>query len=170
MLLSQLKSNAGKIKPILFLVLLALVAFAGAYTYQRLQHDFETLDGTAYLWQDLEGKWVVVNYFAPWCAPCLREMPELVTFNHSLPDDTRLFAINYDLKTKPELKAMAKKFDIELPVIVSSPDTKLPMQKPPYLPATFILGPDGKIKDTIMGEITAAHLRQRLAELKGADE
>jgi hypothetical protein len=97
-------------------------------------------------------------------------MPELVTFNHSLPDDTRLFAINYDLKTKPELKAMAEKFDIDLPVIISSPDTKLPMQKPPYLPATFILGPDGKIKDTIMGEITAAHLRQRLAELKGADE
>ena len=59
---------------------------------------------------------------------------------------------------------------ITIPVIVSSPDTKLPMKKPPYLPATFIIGPDGKVIDTIMGELTAAHLKQRLETLKGANE
>ena len=169
MTLSPPLSMQGKMKPLFLVVLLIIAALAGAFTYQGLQYDFETLEGETYRWQDLNGQWVVVNYFAPWCAPCLREMPELAAFNQSLPDNTRLFAINYDPKTKPELKAMTEKFAIAVPVIVSSPDTKLPMTKPPYLPATFIVGPDGKIKDTIMGEVTAVHLRQRLTELKGAD-
>ncbi|WP_334020790.1 TlpA family protein disulfide reductase [Alteromonas sp. S015] len=170
MTLSPPPSTQGKMKPLFLVVLLIIAALAGAFTYQGLQYDFETLDGETFRWQDLNGQWVVVNYFAPWCAPCLREMPELAAFNQSLPDNTRLFAINYDPKTKSELKAMTEKFGIALPVIVSSPDTKLPMQKPIYLPATFILGPDGEIKDTIMGEVTAARLHQRLTELRGADE
>ena len=64
---------------------------------------------------------------------------------------------------------MTEKFSIKVPVIVNTPDTVLPMAKPPYLPATYIVGPDGKVKDTLMGEITAAGLRQRLIELKGAE-
>ena len=95
-------------------------------------------------------------------------MPELASFHQSLPDDTQLFAVNYDPKTKTELIDMTKKYGIAVPVIVSTSDTKLPMVKPPYLPATFIVGPDGNIKDTIMGEVTASSLHQRLNELKGA--
>ena len=45
-------------------------------------------------------------------------------------------------------------------------DTLLPMAKPNYLPATFIIGPDGRVRDTIMGEVTASSLTQRLAQLK----
>lgn len=163
---SPLYSNVSQTKPFLLILLLIAAAMAGIFTYQSTQKDFETLDGEAYRWHDLQGQWIVVNYFAPWCAPCLREMPELALFHQSLPKNTRLFAINYDIKTKHELSAMIKEFDIAVPVIVSSPDTKLPMEKPPYLPATFILGPEGRVIDTIMGEVTAESLRQRLSELK----
>ncbi|AXT40183.1 TlpA family protein disulfide reductase [Alteromonas sp. BL110] len=167
---SLLNSNVGKTKPLLLIILFTIAALAGLFTYQSLQNDFETLDGEKYSWSGLKGQWVIVNYFAPWCAPCLREMPELALFHQSLPNDTQLFAINYDPKTKAELTAMIKKHDIAVPVVISSSDTKLPMDKPPYLPATFIVGPNGNIKDTIMGEVTAAKLRQRLSELKSAEQ
>lgn len=167
-LFSSLFSNVGKAKPLFLTLLFAAAVSAGVLTYQSLQKDFETLDGEAYRWHDLQGQWVVINYFAPWCAPCLREMPELASFYQSRPDNTQLFAINYDPKTKSELISMTKEFGISVPVIISNADTKLPMAKPPYLPATYIVGPDGKIKDTLMGEITAASLRQRLSELKDA--
>lgn len=160
--------NVGKAKALLLIILFTTAALAGFFTFKSLQSDFETLEGKTYSWKDLQGQWVVVNYFAPWCAPCLREMPELASFHQSLPDDTQLFAVNYDPKTKTELIDMKKKYGIAVPVIISTSDTKLPMVKPPYLPATFIVGPDGNIKDTIMGEVTASSLHQRLNELKGA--
>lgn len=168
MSVSESRVPVTKAKFFLTLFLVTGAALAGMFTYQSLLHDFETLDGKTYRWKALQGQWVVINYFAPWCAPCLREMPELADFNSSLPEKTRLFAINYDPKTPVELAEMTKAFNITIPVIVSAKDTILPMKKPPYLPATFIVGPDGKVVDTIMGELTAEHLRQRLKELKGA--
>ena len=117
MLLSQLKAMQEKIKPILFLVLLALLRSC-AYTYQRLQHDFETLDGTAYLWQDLEGKWVVVitlrhgvHHVYEKCLSSSHLISRYLTIPVFLLLTTTL---------KRSLNSKPAKFDIELAVIVSS--------------------------------------------------
>ncbi|BFT30444.1 TlpA disulfide reductase family protein [Alteromonas sp. D210916BOD_24] len=138
--------------------------------YQNTRVDFQTLDGETYMWKAFEGQWTVINYFAPWCAPCLREMPELNSLSQNLPANTRLFAINYDHKTVAELRAMAQQFTIEVPLIVADEKTRLPMKKPPYLPATFIVGPSGEVVDTIMGEVTADGIRQRLSAMQNIDE
>lgn len=151
------------------LVLLALCACAAGWlVYDKTRVDFHTLDGQSYTWQELKGQWTVINYFAPWCAPCLREMPELNALSQNLPENTRLFAINYDQKTVSELSEMAHEFTILVPLIVADEKTRLPMDKPPYLPATFIVGPSGNLVDTIMGEVTADGIRQRLAVLQSA--
>ncbi|NDV92908.1 redoxin domain-containing protein [Alteromonas sp. 345S023] len=149
-----------------FIALMLLSSAAGIWVYQSKQSDFITTDGTKYKWTSLEGNWVIINYFAPWCVPCLREMPELHSFNQNLPSNTYLFAINYDNLSKKELAKMLQKHNITLPVIQANKDTQLPMEKPPYLPATFIIGPDGEIKDTIMGEVSGAMLRARIQTLQ----
>jgi hypothetical protein len=95
-------------------------------------------------------------------------MPELNALGQDLPENTRLFAINYDIKTEQELEEMVEKFDIDIPVIVAERNTSLPMKRPPYLPATFIIGPQGKVADTIMGEVTADEIRQRLSALQSS--
>ena len=135
---------------------------------QTVQNDFRTLSGDTFQWRNMQGQWTIINYFAPWCAPCLREMPELNALGQELPENTRLFAINYDIKTEQELKEMVEKFDIDIPVIVAERNTSLPMKRPPYLPATFIIGPQGKVADTIMGEVTADEIRQRLNALQSS--
>lgn len=150
------------------LVLLAIIA--GWQTNVALNRvnasDFETLDGVKYQWKSFEGQWVVINYFAPWCAPCLREMPELAKFSQNLPENTHIFAVNYDRQTKTALKEMVTRFDIKVPVVFANEGTRMPMEKPQYLPATFIVGPEGTVVDTIMGEITQEALTRRLVSLK----
>ena len=151
----------------LALLLLFIVPLGvGVFVYQSQQFDFETLDGTTHSWSDMQGEWVVINYFAPWCAPCLREMPELNAFSNALPSNTRLFAINYDSLSREDLSKLVTKYDIELDVIFAQQNTTLPLSKPAYLPATFIIGPDGKVKETIMGEVTEQSLKTRLHALK----
>jgi thiol-disulfide isomerase/thioredoxin len=149
---------------LLFLFIVPLVV--GVLVYQSQQFDFETLEGETHAWSDMKGEWVVINYFAPWCAPCLREMPELNALANALPSNTRLFAINYDRLSREDLANIVTKYDIKLDVIFAQQDTILPINKPAYLPATFIIGPDGEVKETIMGEVTEKGLKARLRSLK----
>ena len=53
-------------------ILLALLPLAGCQN-----HEFEKSDGTVLQWESLRGHWVLVNYWAEWCKPCLEEIPEL---------------------------------------------------------------------------------------------
>ena len=160
------KAKAYSLKIVGFIVVTLLALGAGIFTYQSQQVDFETVNGEGYRWGELKGQWTIINYFAPWCAPCLREMPELNAFSQNLPEDTLLFAINYDRQTTSQITEVANKYTIEVPIIFASESTVLPMEKPPYLPATFIIGPKGKVVDTIMGEVSEQDLKERIRKLK----
>lgn len=163
-----IQTTAQGKKVFAFVAVTLLAIGAGIFTYQSQRSDFETVSGQGYQWSELQGQWTVINYFAPWCAPCLREMPELNAFSQNLPENTLLFAINYDKQTSTQITEMANKYTIEVPIIFASENTVLPMEKPPYLPATFIVGPEGKVVDTIMGEVSDQELRERIQQLKTA--
>lgn len=165
---TETKTKAFSVKALGFVVVTLLALGAGIFTYQSQRSDFETVSGQGYQWSELQGQWTVINYFAPWCAPCLREMPELNAFSQNLPEDTLIFAINYDRQTSTQITEMANKYTIEVPIIFASENTVLPMEKPPYLPATFIVGPEGKVVYTIMGEVSEQELRERIQQLKTA--
>jgi thiol-disulfide isomerase/thioredoxin len=137
----------------------------GMYGYSLVRTDFQTDDGVAHKWRDYEGQWVVVNYFALWCAPCLREMPELNQFYQHNDANTPLFAISFDDLSEDELVEIKQKYDMQFPVITQV-EQPLPMTKPISLPATFIIGPDGEVKKQLLGEQSAASLRNAIDILK----
>ena len=45
---------------------------------------------------DLEGRWLVVNYWADWCPPCIKEMPELTSFYNDNKEEVLVLAFNFD--------------------------------------------------------------------------
>ncbi|MCW8108121.1 TlpA family protein disulfide reductase [Alteromonas ponticola] len=148
-----------------FLIGVASLAL-GVFTATQVNADFKTVDGKEYRWQHLEGKWVVLNYFAKWCAPCLRELPELNRFADSVDEDVKLFGVNYDPMPTPEIQALIREFKIQFPVIPNEVDNKLPTQTPGYLPATFIIAPNGDVAATLFGEQTEKGLHQKIQALK----
>lgn len=106
------------------------------------------------------GKPLLVNYFAPWCAPCLRELPLLEALAQE--GSLTVVAIHYDPATPAELAALASRYRVSLPLLIASDTASLPFPHPTGLPTSYLLDAEGKLQQTIVGELDA----QQIAALK----
>lgn len=138
----------------------ACIAFVGCSPAP----DFHTDTAGPYQWDQLQGQYVVVNYFAEWCAPCLRELPELNEFHHQYGDQVRLFGVSFDGLNNEALATLRAEQGIEFPLIKNEPFPQLPFAQPQMLPATYIVTPTGEVKGPLLGEQTIESLK-RVTEL-----
>ena len=154
----------------LFAIVAVIALLGGVYSQQSSQYDFETLNGEKFSWQALQGQYVVVNYFAEWCAPCLKEVPELNRFDQYAQQeaDIALFAVSYDPLTPEQLTAVKTQYDMRFALLNPGKTQHMPMTKPQYLPATYIIKPDGSVTKPLLGEQTADSLKRAIQQLQQA--
>lgn len=137
---------------------------AGVLFHLSSQKDFHTINGQEHSWSDYEGQWLVINYFAEWCAPCLKEVPELNQFNADY--DIPLFAISFDGESDDKMREIASKYSMEFTIISAEPAPQLPVSKPRALPTTYIINPEGQMAKKIEGEVTHKMLFEAIEHLK----
>ena len=131
--------------------------------------DYETADGSSGRFADTRGKWLLINYWAEWCKPCIEEMPELLRFQQEQQDRAVLFTVNYDGVQGESLQQQIKKIGIELPVLLQDPAATLKFPRPQALPATYVFDPEGTLRHTLHGPQTAATLAALLDESAKAE-
>jgi thiol-disulfide isomerase/thioredoxin len=95
------------------------------------------------------GKWVVVNYWADWCGPCKREIPDLNAFYKNHQDKALLVSVHSDLPDQRSLQKMAKDLNIQFPILKSDP-LKL-VNSLEGTPSTYLVSPSGKVYGPLMG-------------------
>ncbi len=120
------------------------------------QSRFTDIEGRDWSPSDWQGKWLVVNYWAIWCGPCRKEIPELNLFSEQYKESVKVIAINYDGVEGKELKQQLAQLDIRFTAMVGHQLTdyyQLPVGN--VLPVTFLIDPSGKLSRTLIGLQTA---------------
>ncbi len=116
-------------------------------------HDFTlmALTGETVSLSDYRGKWVLVNFWATWCPPCVKEMPYLQKIAGTR---NNIVVVGINLKESTETVAkFAADYNITFPVLFNPDDTTLRVYQARSLPRTFVITPDGNIALRVIGEL-----------------
>ncbi|GAB2566651.1 TlpA family protein disulfide reductase [Dyella jejuensis] len=117
-----------------------------------------TLDGKPYDLASQRGHWVIVNFWATWCAPCIKELPDIAHFVATHPN-VRAIGIAYDDTDLADIRAFLAKHPVGYPVAQVTMEKPLKdFDEPLGLPTTWLIAPDGKVAKHFMGPVTSASL------------
>lgn len=139
---------------------LSLVGLAPAYAAMPARPTLQvtTLDGKSYDLASQRGHWVIVNFWATWCVPCIKEMPDISRFvaTHK---NVSAIGLAYDDSAPADIKAFVAKHPVVYPI------AQVTLDKPPKdfdeprgLPTTYVIDPQGRLARTFVGPVNAETL------------
>lgn len=143
-------------------------------TGEATEPEFPTLalpaiDGSEYDLAAHRGKWVVVNFWATWCKPCIKEMPELSALD-AMREHVEVVGLAYDDTTPADIRAFLQKHPVVYPIaIVDVYDPPKDFATPRGLPMTYLIAPDGKVAKQFLGPVTAQEIEAAIAAAGGPE-
>ena len=136
-------------------ILASLLALALAFPAQAF--DLHDTAGKPHRLADYKGRWVVVNFWATWCVPCIQEIPEIAAFHRERPDVV-VIGIAEDAENAAKVKQFAAKVGHDYPLVLSNDAVEKQMGSPRALPMTRIYDPAGKVVYDRVGRVSKRFL------------
>jgi len=147
-------------------VALALIGPAIAAPAAKPELKVTTLDGKPFDLAAQHGKWVVVNYWATWCVPCIKEMPDISAFVKNHKDVTAIGLAFEDTDAK-DIRAFVAKHPVVYPIAqVDVTDPPKAFEPPKGLPTTYLIAPDGTVAKRFVGPVTEQSLGEAISKGK----
>jgi thiol-disulfide isomerase/thioredoxin len=126
------------------------------------------IDGKQQKLSDFRGKWVVVNYWATWCPPCVAEIPELVDFHEAHKNkDAVVVGVNFEEIETPKLREFVDSYFMSYPILRMKPAPRSTLGLIEGLPTSFLISPSGMLVAQQSGQITAKLIEEFIAEQGG---
>jgi len=131
----------------LFFFLLAGAFSAQAFTFTDSKGKTQSLD-------QYKGKWVLVNFWATWCPPCLEEIPDLVALHESKKNNLVVIGVALDYRDPKEVLQFSDQMMISYPMVLGDHKLAAQVGAIPGLPTTYLFNPQGKQVAYNVGAVT----------------
>ena len=118
-----------------------------------------TVDGQKLDIDKYRGKWVLVNFFATWCPPCVQEQPELVKFSQDTQGTAQVVSVAFD-DTPEKINQFFAEKGGTWPVLAKDTEGASIDYGVVKLPESFLIDPQGKVVKKLAGGVTAAELEK----------
>ena len=123
----------------------------------------EDFDGKVYRASDYRGKFLVINFWATWCPPCIEEMPELQRFYSENEDKAMVWGVTFESSNKARIDEFIANLGITYPILGYGQDPKTGYGSVTVLPTTFVIDPDGLFLHRFEGPIHAFQISNLIA-------
>ena len=130
--------------------------------------ELKTVEGQVVKLEDMKGKFLILTFWATWCVPCIKEMPEFEKIYQSSPDkNIKIIAVNFS-ESKEKVENYIRGRNLNFPVALDRYGNISGKYKVRHLPVTFIITPDGIIQEELIGGgLTQEIIENKIGQYKG---
>ena len=121
--------------------------------------DISDTQGRRHRLAEAQGRWVVVNFWATWCVPCLQEIPEIAEFARAHPRVV-VIGVAMDAENPAKVKQFAQKTGHDYPLVLADDAVEKQLGDPKALPTTRIYDPTGKLVYDRPGRVSVKSLEE----------
>ena len=115
---------------------------------------------------DYRGKVVLINFWATWCPPCRKEIPDLIKLQRDYGSRSlQVIGVTYPPQKLAEVRRFVQRAKVNYPVSLGTKETKLLFTSSETLPMTIVIGTDGRIRDIIEGILLPEEIEQKIKPL-----
>ncbi|MEQ1663031.1 MAG: TlpA disulfide reductase family protein [Thiobacillus sp.] len=118
--------------------------------------DFKVTDtaGKSHTLSGYKGKWVLVNYWATWCPPCLEEIPDLIALHDNKRNNLVVIGVALDYRNAKQVTDFAEGMMVSYPVVLGTPKIVNQIGPMQGLPTSYLFNPEGKMVAQQVGPLT----------------
>lgn len=122
---------------------------------ETVDYELRDLDGNLHRVSDNRGKWLVINFWATWCPPCIAEMPELQSFYQQTKANAQVWGVTFEDTDKAKIRRFIEQLGVTYPILGYGQDPLTGFGTVTVLPTTFVIDKQGLFFHRFEGPITA---------------
>lgn len=133
---------------------------------QPPQLTIKDIQGRQIRLSDYRGKVVLVNFWATWCPPCRKEIPDLIRLQRDYGSQgLQVIGVTYPPQKLAEVRRFVRRAKVNYPIALGTTETRLLFSQSEALPITIVIGQDGRIRDIIEGILLPEEFEQKIKPL-----
>ena len=149
---------------ITFAVLIISASTLAVQAADTDDYQLRDMDGNLYRVSDYRGKWLIINFWATWCAPCIKEMPELERFYRENKSSAQVWGVTFEDTDKTKILEYIHRLGVTYPILGYGQDPLTGFGTVRVLPTTFVIDTDGLFLHRFEGPITRQDLSRAIQQ------